>query len=248
MTEFMFGYNPSEESPYLNAPGQPSSRGRSGGGKKDKEDRIGALARSLATETEMLENWREESLEALADFNSKELELLGGHAEAKERIEAEYLEREKALKQKARQQDMNALSSFLGDVAGLMESENKTLFNIGKAAAIADAIIKSEKSILNAYEFGTKIGGPAVGGAMAAAAAAATAVRVANIASQEIGGGSRSGGGAAPEQTSAAAAAAIPTQTVAINLQGDTFSRASVEGLLEQIQSQLDRGGRLVFQ
>jgi hypothetical protein len=44
-------------------------------------------------------------------------------------------------------------------------------------------------------------------------------------------------GGMAQEQA--------PTTALTINLQGDTFGRQSVRGLIEQIQAELDDGARL---
>ncbi len=213
--------------------------------KKDQPDRIGALAQSLMTESELLENWRTESMTKLEEFNQLELEALGGHAEAKLRIEEEYQDRLRNIQDAERKQRIDAVSGALGDVATLMNSENKKIFAIGKAASIANATIKGYEAAVEAWDKGMKIGGPPVAAAFTAASLAKTGALISNIASQQVGGGSS--GAPSGGASSAAAAPAVPTQTVSINLQGDTFSRGSVEGLLEQIQSQLDRGGRLVF-
>jgi hypothetical protein len=161
------------------------------------------------------------------------------------RLEEEYQDRLKSIHDAERKQRIDAVSGALGDVATLMQSENKKIFAIGKAASIANATIKGYEAAVEAWDKGMKIGGPPVAAAFTAASLAKTGALISNIASQQVGGGGSgapSGGGGG-----AAAAPAVPTQTVSINLQGDTFSRGSVEGLLEQIQSQLDRGGRLVF-
>jgi hypothetical protein len=225
----------------------PTSRGgrKGGGGRAQQPDRIGALAQSLMTESEMLENWRSESMTKLEEFNQLELEALGGHAEAKLRIEEEYQDRLRNIQDAERKQRIDAVSGALGDVATLMNSENKKIFAIGKAASIANATIKGYEAAVEAWDKGMKIGGPPVAAAFTAASLAKTGALISNIASQQVGGGSS--GAPSAGASSAAAAPAVPTQTVSINLQGDTFSRGSVEGLLEQIQSQLDRGGRLVF-
>ena len=225
--------------------GSGGGRSRSGGGGRAAQpDRIGALAQSLMSESELLENWRSESMTKLQDFNALELEALGGHAEAKLRIEEEYQDRLRNIQDAERKQRLDAVSGALGDVATLMNSENKKIFAIGKAASIANATIKGYEAAVEAWDKGMKIGGPPVAAAFTAASLAKTGALISSIASQQVGGGSSG----APSGGGAASAPALPTQTVAINLQGDTFSRSSVEGLLEQIQSQLDRGGRLVFQ
>lgn len=224
----------------------PSDRtGAGGGGRAQQPDRIGALAQSLMTESEMLENWRTESMTKLEEFNQLELEALGGHAEAKLRLEEEYQNRLRNIQDAERKQRIDAVSGALGDVATLMQSENKKIFAIGKAASIANATIKGYEAAVEAWDKGMKIGGPPVAAAFTAASLAKTGALISNIASQQVGGGGNAS--SVSSGASSAAAPAIPTQTVSINLQGDTFSRGSVEGLLEQIQSQLDRGGRLVF-
>jgi len=231
----------------LNPPASRGGRsgGGGGGGRAQQPDRIGALAQSLMSESELLENWRTESMTKLEEFNQLELEALGGHNEAKLRLEEEYQDRLKSIHDAERKQRIDAVSGALGDVATLMQSENKKIFAIGKAASIANATIKGYEAAVEAWDKGMKIGGPPVAAAFTAASLAKTGALISNIASQQVGGGGSgapSGGGGG-----AASAPDIPTQTVSINLQGDTFSRGSVEGLLEQIQSQLDRGGRLVF-
>lgn len=69
-------------------------------------------------------------------------------------------------------------------------THSKAAFAINKAAAIAGAILKAKESVVDAYEFGTKYGGPALGAVMAAIAAAATAAQVNAIRSTSFGSGS----------------------------------------------------------
>jgi tape measure domain-containing protein len=79
-----------------------------------------------------------------------------------------------------RQQAVSQITNILGTIENLTKSKSKTLFKIGKAAAIANATI-------NAYEAATKAmaQGGFYGAIMAAATLAAAMVQVANIASQQ---------------------------------------------------------------
>lgn len=81
---------------------------------------------------------------------------------------------------------------FFSDLAGLMNTSNKKMFEIGKAAAIAQAVIKGHEAIMSAYAAGMATTGPhapLVAAAYMAAAAAQTANLIGNIASSSFGGG-----------------------------------------------------------
>lgn len=142
----------------------------------------------------------------------------------------------------------SALGTFLQQFAGKSKAAAIAVIAINKGLAIAQAIQNTAVAYTKAL-----IADPT--GTLSARVAALGKIQVGLIAAtglaQAATAGASSGGGTSGGTTgasSAASAPAMPTQTVSINLQGDTFSRGSVEGLLEQIQSQLDRGGRLVFQ
>ena len=83
---------------------------------------------------------------------------------------------------------INAVSQMFSNISSLMNTESKKMFEIGKAAAVAGAIVDGYAAITGAYKVGAKIGGPVMGGAFAAAAAVQTAVQIQNIAKQKIGG------------------------------------------------------------
>jgi len=78
-------------------------------------------------------------------------------------------------------------------VSGLMASHNKKAFEIGKAAAIADATVSTIVAVMKAWK---DYGWP-VGAALGAGIAAAGAMNVAKIASTKFGGGA-TGGVASP--------------------------------------------------
>lgn len=145
----------------------------------------------------------------------------------------------------------SALGTFLQQFAGKSKAAAIAAIAIQKGLSIAQIISNTAAAQMRALAELGPIAGPPVAakmglyGKLQAGLVAATGLAQAMGSGGSAGGTSPSlGGGAGTTQP---AQPSQPTQTVAINLQGDTFSRSSVEGLLQQIQSQLDRGGRLVF-
>ena len=87
-----------------------------------------------------------------------------------------------------------AIAFFAADFGGLSQHSRK-MFELTKAARLAEAAINVPSTVMKAYEFGTGIGGPIVGAAMGAAALAAQLSQLKAIQSASFGGGSSGGGG-----------------------------------------------------
>ena len=79
------------------------------------------------------------------------------------------------------------LQGALGSISSLMSSKNKELFEIGKAASIANAIISTIEGATKALSYGPYLGPP-----LAALVMTAGLANVAMIASTQIGGGAAS--------------------------------------------------------
>jgi hypothetical protein len=92
---------------------------------------------------------------------------------------------------------LQVTGSILGQLGRLMDSESKKAFKIGKAAAIAQALIDTYAAANAAYKAlaGIPVVGPALAAAAAAAAIAAGLANVSRIKSQSFSGGGSSGGG-----------------------------------------------------
>lgn len=162
-----------------------------------------------------------------------------------ERIKTHF-DRIKALTEGGLSDKLGAWGNYFSGLISLTGSNNQKLLAAQKTFVAAQALIDA----FGAYNKVLNDPTPQPWWARLAAAGQVFAAGIGAV--NAIKSASASGGSTSAPSASAAsstaAAPAMPTQTVAINLQGDTFSRSSVEGLLEQIQSQLDRGGRLVFQ
>jgi hypothetical protein len=95
-----------------------------------------------------------------------------------------------------RKADLGAAGFFADQMGTLMQTKSRTLFEIGKAGAIAGAVIDSYKAATGSYAAlaGIPIIGPALGAAAAAAAIAVGFARVSAIKSTSFGGGGGGGG------------------------------------------------------
>lgn len=147
----------------------------------------------------------------------------------------------------------DVMSNFFGQMSALMESRNKKMFEVGKAAAIAGAIVDTYRGAQSAF---TAFAGQAAmeanpamlaaGIAAAGAAVVAGMARVASIRSTTIGGGGggAGGGGSAGMATggggsdlpgrgngNAESLAGSPS-AVNISLHGSSFSAEQVRGMI----------------
>ena len=225
----------------------PSGGGRGGGGAAAVDPFIAKmeqLRESLMTEEELERQSYERRTQLLEEFLQRQPEKLKEYQDLQERLQAEHQQRMAEIDVYRYGTGLQQAETFFGDMATALRGGNEQMMKIAQAFGAAEALINAWRG------YAQVIGDPTVPWfakvAKAAAVLSAGLGAVQAIKGASPGGTSSGGGGAAA--VGGAAAAPIPTQTVAINLQGDTFSRATVEGLLEQIQSQLDRGGRLVFQ
>jgi hypothetical protein len=144
---------------------------------------------------------------------------------------------------------LNAVSQMFSSISSLMNTESKKMFEIGKAAAVAGAIVDGYAAITGAYKVGAKIGGPVLGGAFAAAAAVQTAVQIQNIAKQKIGGAQSMGasgsfsGGAPVTNTQPQAQGGTNVNVSGIN-PGDMFTG---QQLMDTLRSVVGDGADVSF-
>lgn len=110
-------------------------------------------------------------------------------------------DREK-LAERERKNKVNIASGMFSNLSTLMNTESKRMFQIGKVASIASAVVSGLEAVTSSYAAGAKIGGPPLGAAFAATAAVATAAQVQQIKAQQFGGGGSvtagTAGGAGP--------------------------------------------------
>jgi tape measure domain-containing protein len=147
-----------------------------------------AMQKSFETEAELEQERYDLQLERLQAF-----------LEAKAITEDEYLSRKLAaeeahskVSQKIAQDEarakLGAAQNFFSMLATMQTGQSKALIAVQKAAAIISATISARESVVDAFKWGNKIGGPALGFTFAGIAAAAQAANIAAIASADSGG------------------------------------------------------------
>jgi len=146
-----------------------------------------------------------------------------------------------------------SLAFFAADFGGMSQHSRK-MFELTKAARLAEAVINIPSTVMAAVKHGTEMGGWPVGVAMGAAALASQLAQLRAIQSATFaGGGSAGGGGGASAGVSSAASAPqqqqpITQRFVNLNIQGDEnsmFSRDSVLKLMERMGEEVKDGAVL---
>lgn len=119
---------------------------------------------------------------------------------AKAKLDSDYAQKSTNIEQSRQQLTLTAMSGFFGQIATLQHSQNSKMAAIGKAAAIAQAIINTYQAATGAYAAlaGIPYVGPFLGAAAAAVAVAAGLANVQQIRSQptsfDVGGYTGPGG------------------------------------------------------
>jgi hypothetical protein len=188
------------------------------------EERVAALMTRQALEAQ-LENdafmARREELLALQTTSDEEEALRRAALEELDRLHQNNLtaiEKDGAVARKA-VMDMEyaerlaAARTALGNLSSLMASESKKMFEVGKAAAMAETIVSTYSAAQKAYQAmaGIPVVGPALGAAAAAAAVLDGTTRLNAIKSTQFGSrsvGVSTGGGKVVNTSQAANAAA----------------------------------------
>lgn len=222
--------------------------GGSGGG---LTGRLEKLQNSFLTERELVQEEYEIQQEVLRSALENELITREMFHELMLAAEQDFQKKMGQIKKDEKKEAEQVTGGMLDNLASLTRSGNKTLFEIGKAASIANAIVKGREAITSSYAAGAKLGGPPLGTAFAATAALATAAQISELASSSFsGGGSVSsgigGGGSVPTEASSQSDASGGGTNVNVSLVGEgDFSDKQVRQLIETISEVLEDGGTL---
>lgn len=165
--------------------------------RQKKIDRGEQLLEQYMTEEELLRLHHERNLEIL---NGAREEQFDNEARWNAAVEAENKRFNDAMEGMDRARwiaQASLAASGLSEITGLMSSENRKMFEIGKAAAIAQTLVSIPASAQKAYDSmsGIPFVGPALGAAAAAAAIIAGGARLQAIKSAQFGSGGSAGGG-----------------------------------------------------
>jgi len=226
----------------------PDSKSGGGGGGDKKNPliaQIEAIREALMTENELLTagyaQQREQLGEALDQrlITQKEFEALSLES-AKQ-----YQDAKAALIHQERSASLGLYAGMFGKLAAIAEAGGKKMVGIAKAASIAQASINAYKAYTEvlasknpAYEAVPGLRMVDAGLTLAAGLAQVSAIRSVSYGSSGSGGGGGGGGGG----STAAAAPQKTSQAVALNLQGDNFSRDQVLTLINSINEAVEDG------
>jgi hypothetical protein len=183
-------------------------------------------------------------IEAEAQYQAKRLDLILGTGNKIQTMQRAF---EKGNLQ-------GALSFFAADFGGFSQHSRK-MFELTKAARLAEAAMLVPSSVLKAYEFGAGIGGPIVGAAFGAAALASQLANLRAIQSASFGGGGSSGssggsgGGASiPSSQGQQEQAPLQQRFVNIGLSGSDntmYTKDAVRELIKRLNEEVKDGAVL---
>ena len=143
-----------------------------------------------------------------------------------------------------------SLAFFAADFGGMSQHSRK-MFELTKAARLAEAVINIPSTVMAAVKHGTEMGGWPVGAAMGAAALASQLAQLRAIQSATFAGGGSAGGGGAGVGASGAASAEpqqqqpIMQRFVNVSVFGEEntmYSRDSVLKLMQRIGEEVKDG------
>ena len=232
------------------AAGGDDEGGGSSGGDTRQNDQF---VKALQTKREQLQAWYEEQKQILASMNEEELAALGGHNEAKLRLEREYQRKLAEIRQaeaRARvsmiQNWTSTISSILSSFGSMMEVENKKQFERQKKIRTASAVIEGIGAAIAAWRSGMEAGGLPLAAAYTLASVAKTAAQISAIQRQTYNGAS--GGSANAGGTPTVPQPDQPQRpAVELTLIGDQgFSRKQITQIMEAINDAGDDGTKTV--
>ena len=209
---------------------------------------------------EELHEMREAELIGKEEHDRMMLGLTEQHQDRLNAIEKRAADERIRIQEAEAQARQNVVDGMMSNMVSLMNSGSRAMFNIGKVAAVAQALLAGREAIVSSYAAGSRIGGPPLGAAYAATAAAATAAQIASVRSTSFGGGGTTGGSTGGGGTSALAqqpqqpqqpqqqdSPAGGTLTVEGISAGALFSGDAVKELAEELLQYQRRGGEIVI-
>lgn len=238
--------------------GEGGQGGRGTDAKEALEEKLNRIRESNMSELELLQQKLDEEIAIINSAKAAELitreewDALTREQRARHEDELTRIEEDAAkARQRVHEDELKAKQATMGQILSnmstLMNTESRKMFEIGKAAGIANSIISTYTGASKALELGWPLGPIA-----AAAITAKGFAQVQSIRSQSFGGGgspTNAGGSATGNVNAASQGIQDPNQrpqTVAnVSLVGDVFSRDSVKGLMEQMGDLFDDGMRI---
>lgn len=198
-------------------------------------------AQAYLTELEQLKEAKDQKLITQAEYDALEKEKAQQHAAELVAIEKERHNKEMQMEQQKRQAKLALVGDIFGNLASLMNTGSKKLFAIGKAAAVANAVVDGYAAVQKTmasvpYPFNVPL---------AASQAVASAAQVKGILSTQFGSagtGQSYAAGQVVNNTSTQQAQQPEQRNISIALTGSGFSGGDIRGLISAINEELGDG------
>lgn len=221
-------------------------RGGGGGGAGIDRDDLEAMQEIFAEQSALIEMQYEANLEKLREFREAKLGTEQEYNDLEASIKQKHEEDLLAVERAAQQQRLNAFGGALGDLSSLMQSENKKLFKIGQAAAVAKAVVEGFSAASSAWEKGMDAGGPPVAAAFIASSLAKTGSLISSIKSASSSGVGGGGGGIAALGGGNAGSAPQQRRLAEFRVEGNNVQ--GLGSLIDNINEAIDQGYEINIQ
>lgn len=203
---------------------------------------VEALKEKFALEAEALAMAREQKLISEQEFNAQMLGITQQFNESETKIIENAKKRQMQLEEMAMKAKLSTAKTLFGNLSTLMNTESRKMFEIGKTAAIANAVISAYEGIsltLSKYPYPLNIG-------MAAAHGVAAFAQIQQIKSQSFSKGAGAGqvfsGGTPATPTTEATGQQQTSRNVQISLTGSSFGAAGIRDLISEINQAVGDG------
>lgn len=209
-----------------------------------KSNSVEALVNQLQTERETIDEWYVESQDALRNASESELQIIGGYNEAKLRLEKEYQDRLKGIRDEGHVTALGDAETFFGGMAAIAQAGGDRTVKAMRVFSAAQALINSYVAFTEVLKDPSFIGRPFARFGAAASALSSGLAAVAAIKGGGSGGGSMSRGSA----TVAASSNSAPApQTVFIDSISpeSLYSGETLINLFEAFYDENDKRGKV---
>lgn len=203
---------------------------------------VEALKEKFALEAEALAMAREQKLISEQEFNAQMLGITQQFNESETKIIENAKKRQMQLEEMAMKAKLSTAKTLFGNLSTLMNTESRKMFEIGKTAAIANAVISAYEGIsltLSKYPYPLNIG-------MAAAHGVAAFAQIQQIKSQSFSKGAGAGqvfsGGTPATPTTEVTGQQQTSRNVQISLTGSSFGAAGIRDLISEINEAVGDG------
>jgi len=203
---------------------------------KNLNSRVDAIRESNKTERELLDDKYAEEIEIIKEaYANKQLaadeaasisrDSADKHNKAILEMERQVADEAERIHREREQAKVKAVSDTFSNLSTLMNSGSKKMFDIGKAAALANTAMSTAQAAMASY---ASVGGGPLGAIAAASAIAAGLVQMQNIRKQSFngGGGGLATGGSVTQNINSGSVPVI-NRNITVDVSGETVSQNS---------------------